>query len=121
MLGLVVGIIGLIAAGCLVAYAVVLTVRWLKNKIKEKFQKKNVKKVAVADIQELVNNCDNSMSLKDLEDLTDEGYTHMMVDIGHDGNVVGDLEIIQDKNDSLDEDVEELLNRTKQGMLIVEG
>ena len=121
MLGLIAGIVGLIALGCLVAYVVVLTIKWLKNKIKEKLQKKNVKKVAVADLEQLIDECDNSMSLKELDDLVDQGYTHMMVDVGYDGKVVGEVEVIKDESDNIDRDVEELLNRTNQGMVIVEG
>ena len=120
MFGLIAGIIGLIALGCLVAYAIVLTIKWIRNKVAEKLAKKNVKKVAVADLEELINECKNEVSLNDLDDLVDEGYTHMMVEVGHDGNVVGDVEVNKDKNDTIDKDVEELLSRTNQGMVIVE-
>ena len=118
---LLAGIVGLIALGCLVAYAVVLTIKWLKNKISEKLAKKNVKKVAVADLEELINECDNTVSLSNLNDLVDEGYTHLMADVGYDGKIVGEVEIIKDESDSIDRDVEELINRTKQGMVIVEA
>lgn len=121
MIGLIAGIVSLIALGCLVAYTIVLTIRWLRNKIVEKLKNKNVKKVAVADIEDLINGCENTTSLKDLDNLLDEGYMHMMVDIGHDGKIVGDVEVIKDLNDTIDSDVEELLNRTNQGMVIVEG
>lgn len=121
MLGLIAGIVGLIALGCLVAYVIVLTIKWLRNKIKEKLQKKNVKKVAVADLEQLIDECDNSVSLNELDNLVDQGYTHMMVDVGYDGKVVGEVEVIKDENDNIDRDVEELLNRTNQGMVIVEG
>lgn len=118
--GLVLGIISLVAAGCLFAYAIAVTMKWLRNKIAEKLKQKNVKKVAVADLQELVDSCNNTMSLDDLNELVDEGYTHMMADVGYDGQIVGDIDFIKDTNDSIDEDVEELLNRTNQGMIIVE-
>lgn len=121
MFALLAGIVGLIALGCLVAYAVVVTFKWLRNRITEKLAKRNVKKVAVADLEELINECDNTVSLNDLNDLVDKGYTHMMADVGYDGKIVGDVEIIQDESDSVDRDVKELLNRTKQGMVLVEG
>lgn len=121
MLGLIVGLVGLIALGCLIAYAVVLTIKWLRNKIAEKLAKKNVKKVAVADLEELIDECDNTVSLNELNKLADEGYTHMMVDVGYDGKIVGDVDVIKDENDTIDQDVEELLSRTNQGMVIVEG
>lgn len=121
MFGLIAGIIGLIAMGCLVAYAIVLTIKWLRNKIREKLAKRNVKKVAVTDLQQLIDECDNKVSMKDLDNLVDDGYTHLMAEVGYDGNIVGDVEVIQDQNDTVDRDVEELLNRTNQGMVIVEG
>ncbi|MBO4897682.1 MAG: hypothetical protein J5590_05235 [Clostridia bacterium] len=118
MIALIGAIVGLIALGCLVAYAIVLTIRWLKNKIKEKLAKKNVKKVAVADIEQLIAECDNTVSMDELEKLTDEGYSHIMVDVGYDGKIVGDISVIEDKNDYLDEEVEQLLSR--KGMVVVE-
>lgn len=121
MFGLIAGIIGLIAIGCLVAYAVVLTIKWLRDKIKEKIAKKNVKKVAVADLEKLIDECDNTVSLKDLDSLVDEGYTHLMADVDYNGKAVGEIELIKNKNDTIDKEVEELINRTNQGMVIVEG
>lgn len=121
MFQLIAGIVGLIALGCLAVYAIVLTFKWLKNKITEKLAKRNVKKVAVADLEELINECDNTVSLKDLDNLVDEGYTHLMAEVGYDGKIVGDVEVIKDKSDTIDKDVEELLNRTNQGMVVVEG
>ena len=43
-----------------------------------------------------------------------------MADVGYDGSIVGDIEVIKDESDSIDRDVKELLNRTKQGMVVVE-
>lgn len=120
MIGLIAGIVGLIALGCLVAYAIVLTFKWLKNKIKEKLAAKNAKKVAVADLNELIDECDNTVSISDLEDLTDEGYTHLVATVGKDGKV-SDVEVIKDTSSSIDEEVEQLINRTGQGMVVVEG
>lgn len=119
-LGLIAGIIAMVAAGCLVAYAISLTIKWLRDKIKDKLKQKNVKKVAVADLQEMIDSCENTISLGDLNELADDGYTHMMAEVGNDGQIVGDIELIKDTNNSIDEDVDELLNRTNQGMIIVE-
>lgn len=118
--GLIAGIIAMVAAGCLAAYAISLTIKWLRDKIKDKLKQKNVKKVAVADLQEMIDSCENIISLGDLNELADDGYTHMMADVGYDDQIVGDIELIKDTNDSIDEDIEELLNRTNQGMIIVE-
>ena len=116
---LVLGIIGLIAAGCLIAYAVVMTFKWIRNKIKEKLAKKNVKKVAVADIEKLVNECENKMSMSDLDDLVDNGYTNIMVEVDDNGKVVGEVDVIKDENDTLDKEVERMIG--KKGMVVIEG
>lgn len=118
MIRLIAGIVGLIAAGCLVAYAIVLTFRWLKNKIKEKLAAKNAKKVAVADLDELIESCDNTVTLNQLEELSDEGYTHLMATVNENGKV-NDVEVIRDINDTLDDEVDQFINRTGEGMVVV--
>lgn len=120
-MGIVLGIIALIAAGCLIAYAVALTIKWLSKKISEKLAKRNVKKVAVADLQDLINQCENKMSMSELDSFADQGYTHLMAEVGNDGKIINDVDLIKDTNDSIDSEVEELLNRTNQGMVIIEG
>lgn len=120
MLGIILGIVGLVAAGCLVAYAIVLTIRWLTKKIKEKLAAKNAKKVAVADLEELINDCDNKISLSDLEGLTDQGYSHLVATVDNSGKV-SDVEVIKDTSASIDEEVDQLINRTRQGMVVIEG
>lgn len=120
MFGLIVGIVGLIAAGCLVAYAVILTFRWLKNKIREKLAAKNAKKVAVADLDELIESCDNTVTIDQLEELSDEGYTHLMATVDDNGKV-DDVEVIRDTNDSIDAEVDRFINRTGEGMVVVTG
>ena len=120
MLGLIAGIVGLIAVGCLVAYAVILTIRWLKNKIKEKLSAKNAKKVAVADLAALIDSCDNSVSIDQLEKLADEGCTHLVATVDNDGKV-SDVEAYKDQNDTIDEEVDRFINRTGEGMVVVTG
>ena len=120
MFAILAGIVGLIALGCIVAYAIIVTFKWLKNKIKEKLAAKNAKKVAVADLNELIDECDNKVSLKDLENLTDEGYTHLVATVDTD-NKVSDVEVIKDKNETIDSEVESLINRTHKGMVVIEG
>ena len=120
MFGLIIGIIGLIAAGALVAYAIVLTFRWLKSKIKEKLAAKNAKKVAVADLEELIESCDNTVTVDQLEELSDEGYTHLMATVDESGKV-SDVEVIRDTSDSIDDEVDQFINRTGEGMVVVTG
>lgn len=118
MLTLIAGIVGSIAAGCLVAYAIILTIRWLKNKIKEKLAAKNAKKVAVADLDELIESCDNTVTIDQLEELSDEGYTHLIATVNTSGNV-NDVEVIRDTSGTIDEEVEQFINRTGDGMVVV--
>lgn len=120
MIGLIGAIVGLIAAGCLVAYAIILTMRWLKNKIKEKLAAKNAKKVALADLEELIESCDNTVNIDQLEDLSDEGYTHLMATVDDNGKV-NDVEVIRDKSDTIDDEVDRFINRTGGGMVVVTG
>lgn len=120
MLGLIAGIVGLVAAGCLVAYAIILTFRWLKNKIKEKLAAKNIKKVAVADLDELIESCDNTVTIDQLEELSDEGYTHLVAAVDDNGKV-NDVEVIRDTNNTIDEEVDLFINRTGEGMVVVTG
>lgn len=120
MIGLIAGIVGLIAAGCLVAYAVILTIRWIKEKIMEKLATKNAKKVALADLNELIESCDNTVNIDQLEGLSNEGYTHLMATVDDNGKV-NDVEVIQDKSDTIDEEVDRFINRTGKGMVVVTG
>ena len=117
-MGIFLAILGLIAAGCIVAYVVSLSVRWIVGKIREKKAMRNIAKVAVAEIDTLVRECDNTVALADLDALTSQGYSHVMVDIDTSGKIVGNVEVIRDTNDTLDADVEKLLG--KKGMVVVE-
>ena len=117
-MGLVLAIIGLIAAGCIIAHVVSLTVQWIRKKIREKKALRNIKKVALADIDTLVRECDNRVSLADLDALADKGYSHVMVEVDENGKISGDVDVIKDTNYTLDSDVERLLG--SKGMVVVE-
>lgn len=119
MFGLLAGIVALIALGCLAAIVIAVTFKWLRDQIKERLAKRNTKKVAVADIQQLIDECDNTVSMDELDNLADEGYTHFMADVGYDNQIEGEITLIKDTNDTLDKDVERLLGR--KGMVVVEG
>lgn len=117
MFGLLALILGAVAIGCLF-YAVVLTFRWLKNKIKEKLAARRARKVAVADLEKVIDECDNTVTIGQLEELTDKGYTHLMATVDN-NNKVSDVEVIQDTSDTIDEDVYDLINRKNSGMVVV--
>lgn len=119
MLGLFLGIAAAVAIGALVAYAVALTFKWLRNKIQQKMAMRNVKKTAVADIEKLIDECDNKVSMDELMNMSNKGYSHVMVSVDSNNQVVGEVEIIEDTNDDLDYEVERLLGRER--MVVVEG
>ena len=106
-------IIGLIAAGVFVGYLVAITMRWLVNKINAKFAEKRVKNVIVADMENLVENSNNKISLNELNDITGGRRAEVIAAVDGDNRIVGDIEIAKDKNRSLDPEVEELLGREK--------
>ena len=113
------GIGALMAANAVVVHVIALTIDWIKKKVKEKLALKKAKKTAFADIKETVKNCRNTMSLDDLDRLADEeGYTHLMVTLDDNDEIIGDLEMIKDTNSSLDPEVRRLLG--KEGMVVIE-
>ena len=120
LIELVATIASWVAVGAVVTCVVSITLPWLKTKLKEIFTKPNVKKVAIADLHTLISECDNSVSLRDLDKMVSNGCTHMMANIDYNGNIVGEVECMQDKNKCIDRDIDELINRTNQGMVIIE-
>lgn len=119
MLGVLLGIAAAVAVGALVAYAIALTMKWITNKVREKMAMRNVKKTAVADIEKLIDECDNKVSMEELEKMADKGYSHVMVSMDSNNEIIGDVEIIKDTNDELDREVRQLLGR--EHMVVIEG
>lgn len=103
-MGLFLAIAGIVAVGALVAYAVVLTIRWLKNKIKTLLAKKNVKKVAAMDLERLVDECPNQ---KCLNDLLDDDYDMVVASVNDNGKIE-DVEVVKNTGDE-DYEVDDLL------------
>ena len=111
-MGIILLIAGAIAVGALVTLAVVYTLKWLKDRIKKKFEKKNVKKVAATTLEKLVNECPNEISL---DKLMDDGYTDIVVSINDSGKVE-DLDVIKNTGSS-DAEIEKLLG--SEEMIVV--
>jgi len=119
LLGILGIIVGAVVVGALVTYAVILTVKWLRDKIKDMIARKNAEKVLVTDIENLVKNCTNKKSLDELNKLVDEGYEFVAVAVDDtEKNIVGDVTLIKDLNDELDYEVEQLLGN--QRMVVIE-
>lgn len=112
-------IIGYIGLGLLAVLAVAFTFTWLRNKITNLIQVKRAKRVVVADIHKLIDECDNRVTLNDLNRMSNEGYSKVIVAMDKNDQIIDDVEIYKDTNASLDRDVEELLGRER--MVVVEG
>lgn len=72
-----------------------------KNKIAEKRRIDRARKVISAELKSLEKDCRNRMSfdeLEKLENLERQGYTHVMAAMDNSGNIVGDVDLIEDKN-----------------------
>lgn len=106
-------IVGAIAAGLFACYIVAITFTWLRNKITSKAAEKRVKSVVVADMENLVRNSNNKISLDELNNITGGRRAEVIAGVDENNRIVGDVEIAKDKNDYLDPDVQELLGREK--------
>lgn len=111
-MGFFLAIAAVVATGTLIAYAIVLTLKWLKNKIKNMFLKRNVKKVACVELEKLVEECPNEMSL---DQLLDEGNTHLMASVDDYGKI-DEVNVIKDIGDG-DYEVDRMLG--SEGMIVI--
>ncbi|MDY4819355.1 MAG: hypothetical protein SO206_03755 [Bacilli bacterium] len=106
-------IIAAIAAGLFAFYLVTITFTWLKNKIAIKSAEKRVKSVVVADMENIIINSNNKISLDELNNITGGRRSVVIAGVDENNRIVGNVEIDTDKNDYLDPDVQELLGREK--------
>lgn len=104
MLALFTAIATAIAIGTLIAYAVVLTIRWLKDKLRVLLSKKNIRKVAAIELEKLIEECPNQ---KTFADLCDDGYDMLIASVNESGTIE-DVEVIKDES-SGDIEVDEFL------------
>ncbi len=116
MVGLLLGIAALTAFITVIVKLTLMAMSWLKNKIKEKLRKRNAQKVAAVDLEEIINSTDNQMSMEAFEKVADEGATHLFATVDNDGNVM-DVEAVE--AEEVDRSVENLINRTGEGIVVV--
>ena len=107
-----------VAIGAIVFFIIKLTLTALRNKIKEKLAKKNLSKAAVGDLQKIVNNCQNQSSISELDNLIDQGYTHVIAGVDNNGKVT-DIEIGKDELKGSDQQVADYINKTGEGMVVI--
>jgi len=122
---LILAIIGIIAAGIaagiVTAYVIIMTFNWIKDKIKKWLDEKNAKKVAVGDLEALIKEAvknSNQTKLDDIDKMVKEGYGYFMAAIDDEDQILGEVEIIKDENETLDAEVKKLLG--KEGLVVVE-
>ena len=104
-----VGFFSAIAVGAIIYSVVKFVLPWIRDKLEAMLAKKNVKKAFLSDIGNLAKDCKNKKTLSDLDKLVDEGYEFVAVAFDDDTNIIGDVELIKDTNESLDDEVEDLL------------
>ena len=120
-------LIGIILAGIILAvggyFVVELTIEWIRKKIYEDFRKEyedvqngEIDRAFIADINEMIDNCPNRKSYETLKEAREQGYTHVMGKISG-GKLTGKIDLIKDKNDTLDPEVEELLGSEKMAVI----
>lgn len=115
----ILAIIGYIGIGLLTMLAVAFTFTWLRNKITNLIQIKKAKRVIVTDIYKLIDECNNVVTLNDLNKMSEEGYSKVIVAMDEDNRIIDNVEIYKDVNPTLDRDVEELLGQER--MVVVDG
>ena len=112
-------VLGAIALGAAVVCVVTLTMCWLKDKIAYLISVKKAKKVVVADIHKLVDECSNKVSYNDLNNLCKKGVNEVIIPLDSRDQVIGNVEMVKDRNKTLDQEVEAFLGREK--MVVVEA
>ena len=113
MVHIIAGIIIAIIAGDILVKLIKVTKPWVMDQVKKRMSNSNISKVSLLDIQCLIDNFDNKISLDELE-----GYSHVMVSVDSENNTITDTELIQDQNVVPDSELKELLGERK--MIIVE-
>lgn len=106
-------IITLIVVGAYLISTVFLGKGWLVDSIKKRIAKKNAHSVFVTTMDKLVKESGNRKKLSELDDVT-----ACMATMDDNGEIIGDIELIKDKNLTLDKEVEKFLGR--EGCVVVE-
>ena len=111
-------IVGCILAGAAMAVLVVFTLKWIKDRVKKAITERKARKVFITSLDSLANECDNKISLDDLEKLADGHNAFVVADVQYDGSL-GQVDFVKDKNKTLDEEVAAFLK--KEGKVVIEA
>lgn len=111
----------LAAAFWAVVLIVALTLSWLIDKIKDRLKRKETKKIAVMDLEELIAE-EEELSSQELADLNEMKKKGDVIIISLDSNgEVQDPEIIKDKNKRRDKKAYDLINRRGDGTMVIDA
>lgn len=116
-MGIALFILAGIAIGALAISVVTLSVGWIIRRFREHTRQKRIKKMILTDVRALSRHCDNRYTLEQLNQLAARGGTHLITEIGEDGNIC-DTEAVHDNSAVLDAEVAALLGR--EGMVVLE-
>lgn len=112
MIKMILSILAFLAVAAAITYVIKITFNWVRNKIREKLAKRNAKKIYMTEVNRLVeqmaDNCDNKMTLDELEN-----YDVVMATI-NDENEVEDVDLIKNTDDELDRDVDKWLSSNRE-------
>lgn len=95
------------------AYSVRVTIQWLKDRIKQLLSREEIAKVAVVDMERLI---EERPDQKPLTDLYDDGYSIAIISVDINGEI-DDIEVIAEE-DGRDQSVAELLGEDR--MVVIE-
>ena len=117
----ILALIGVIAAGVaigMLVYCVIkLTIKAIVGLVK-KLRNKGAKQTLVADVNSMIASCTNHKSMKELEKLQDDGVTHIAAGVDRNGNLVDDVQMIENTDYTTNAEVQDLLGDEK--MVVIE-
>lgn len=116
ILSLVAGIAAVAALITVVVRLTILAMDWISNKVKEKLRQRNTQKVAVGDLNKIIQSCSNQVSVDELERLASSGVSHVIADVDAYGNV-GEVEGVH--ADSVETSVSNLIDKTGEGLVVI--
>ena len=117
------GLIGAVAAGVAIGLTIFkiasLLFSWLANKIKQKLKKRNVSKVAVGELGEIIKNCHNQATVDELIAIQSQGVTHFSTEVQNDGTIDESSGIEVWDVEKEDQQTCDFIKKTGEGMVVV--
>lgn len=114
-------IVGIIAAGIVAGLVLFLVIKFTIKALVglvRKFRNKGAEKVMAADIDSMIAQCTNRKSLSALEELQEQGVTHVVAGVDEDNKVVDNVQLIKNEDEETAYEVVDLLG--DEGMVVIE-